>query len=76
MKTFVESQFVYCPLIWMFHSRGLNDKINRIHERALKKKLSIEIYKVLHGFPPHILNDVFVPLSHPYNFRRNDTLQR
>ena len=37
MKTFVESQFVYCPLIWMFHSRGLNDKINRIHKRALKK---------------------------------------
>ena len=24
------------PLIWMFHSRGLNNKINRIHERALK----------------------------------------
>ena len=25
-----------CPLIWMFHSRGVNNKINRIHERALK----------------------------------------
>ena len=31
-----ESQFGYCPLKWMFHSRGLNDKMNRIHERALK----------------------------------------
>ena len=36
MKAFVESQFSYCPLIWMFHSRGLNNKINRIHERALR----------------------------------------
>ena len=36
MKAFVESQFGYCPLIWMFHSRGLNNKINRIHERALR----------------------------------------
>ena len=36
MKSFIESQFVYCPLIWMFHSRGLNNKINRIHERALR----------------------------------------
>ena len=28
--------FGYCPLIWMFHSRTLNNKINRIHERALR----------------------------------------
>ena len=36
MKAFIESQFGYCPLIWMFHSRTLNNKINRIHERALR----------------------------------------
>ena len=36
MKAFIESQFQYCPLIWMFHSRGLNNKINRLHERALR----------------------------------------
>ena len=36
MKAFIESQFNYCPLIWMFHSRTLNNKINRIHERALR----------------------------------------
>ena len=34
MKSFVTSQFGYCPLIWMFHSRRLNNKINSIHERA------------------------------------------
>ena len=36
MKTFVESQFNYCFLIWMSHSRTLNNKINRLHERALR----------------------------------------
>ena len=34
MKAFVTSQFSYCPLIWMFHSRALNKKINTIHERS------------------------------------------
>ena len=103
MKAFVQSQFGYCPLIWMFHSRGLNNKITRIHERTLRmtykdksstfqellekdkyvsmhhrnvQKLAIEIYKVLHSFSPPILNDIFVPVSRPYNFCRNDTLQR
>ena len=36
MKAFIESQFNYCPLIWMFHSRTMNGKIDRIHERALR----------------------------------------
>ena len=36
MKSFVESQFSYCPLIWMFHSRTLNNRINKLHERALR----------------------------------------
>ena len=104
MKAFAESQFGYCPLIWMFHSRGLNNKTKSytlvralsityndksstfqellekdisvsIHHRNIQK-LAIEIYKVLHGFSPPILNDIFVPVSRPYNFRRNDTLER
>ena len=36
MKAFIESQFGYCALVCMFHSRGINNKINRIHERALR----------------------------------------
>ena len=36
MKTFITSQFNYCPLTWMFHNRTLNNKINRLHERALR----------------------------------------
>ena len=30
MKTFVISQFKYCPLVWMFHSRKLNHHINSV----------------------------------------------
>ena len=36
MKAFILSQFNYCPLVWMFCDRTLNNKINRIHERALR----------------------------------------
>ena len=36
MNAFILSQFSYCPLIWMFHSRKLNHRINKIHERALR----------------------------------------
>ena len=35
MKTFVESQFGYCPLIWMLHSRKVNSKINYLQEQSL-----------------------------------------
>ena len=36
MKTFILSHFGYCPLVWMMHNRRLNNRINRIHERALR----------------------------------------
>ena len=35
-KTFIMSQFSYCPLVWMSHSRSLNNKITNIHKRALR----------------------------------------
>ena len=36
MKSFILSQFGYCPIIWMFHSKTLDHRINRLHERALR----------------------------------------
>ena len=36
MKAFVNSQFGYCLLIWIFHDRTLNNRINRIYEGALR----------------------------------------
>ena len=35
-KGFIMSQFSDCPLVWMFHSRKLNNRINHLHERALR----------------------------------------
>ena len=36
LKSFVEAQFGYCPLVWMFHGREINRKINHIHKRSLR----------------------------------------
>ena len=36
LNSFVHSQFSYAPLAWMFHSRDINNKINRVHKRALR----------------------------------------
>ena len=36
MNAFFNVQFSYCPLTWMFHSRKLNNKINKLHERCLR----------------------------------------
>ena len=36
MKAFFTAQFSYCPLIWIFHSRNLNNKIDKLHELSLR----------------------------------------
>ena len=36
IKSFFESQFKYCSLLWMCHSRTLNNRINSLHYRALR----------------------------------------
>ena len=36
MVAFIKSQFNYCPLVWMFHDRTINSKVNKIRERALR----------------------------------------
>ena len=47
LDVFFKDQFNYCPVIWMNHSRGLNNKINRLHEQCLRiiyndKRLNFE----------------------------------
>ena len=44
MNSFFDSQFAYCPLVWMCHSRRMNNKINNLHYRALRI-----IYRVGHS---------------------------
>ena len=36
LNSFIKSHFSYCPIVWMFHSRKLNERINHIHERTLR----------------------------------------
>ena len=36
MQAFFNSQFSYCPLVWMFHNRQLNTRINNLHYRVLR----------------------------------------
>ena len=36
VNAFIMSQFSYCSLIWMFHSRSMEHRINRIDERTLR----------------------------------------
>ena len=36
IKAYFESQFKDCPLVWMFRGRQVNNKINHLHERALR----------------------------------------
>ena len=89
MNAFFNAQFSYCPLTWMFHSRKLNNKINKLHERCLRivynnntstydelletgnsvpvrfrnvQALAIKLYRVVNGFSPDIMKDVF-PLN-------------
>ena len=60
MKSFIESKFSYCPLIWMFCSRKMNRKINHIHERALR--LVYEDYVT--SFEDLLVKDKTVSIHH------------
>ena len=31
IKSFITSQFNYCPMVWMCHSRSLNNKVRKEH---------------------------------------------
>ena len=50
MNAFTTSQLSYCPLVWISHSRTMNDRINTIHGKVLrlvyrdetKKNLSLD----------------------------------
>ena len=36
MNAFFNVQFGYCPLTCIFHSKKLNNKINKLHKRCLQ----------------------------------------
>ena len=98
MNASFNSQFNYCPLTWMFHSRKLSNKINKLHERCLRivynnntltyeepletddfvsvhfrneQAFAIELYKVVNGFSPDIMKDVFSLNANSFYNTRN-----
>ena len=42
MKAFIESQFAYCPLIWMYCQRSSNNRINHLQERTYRSESTFE----------------------------------
>ena len=42
LNSFIKEQFNYCPLLWMFSTRAVNHKINRLHETGLRALLNDE----------------------------------
>ena len=101
-NSFIQGQFNYCPLVWMFSSRASNNQINKLHERSLNlaldnytssygdllrqsdsvpvhikniQALMIEIYKLLNGLSPPIMNDLFNIREMQYNLRNFRELQ-
>ena len=103
MNAFFNAQFSYCPLTWMFHSRNLNNKINKLHERCLRivyknntssyedlleidnsvsihtrnlQSLATELHKIVNGFSPDIMKDVFpFNTNASYNIRNRRTFR-
>ena len=56
MNTFFKVQFYYCPAVWIFYSRSLNNRINRLQEHCLRiiyndKLLCFE--KLCHSYIGH-----------------------
>ena len=50
MNAFFNAQFSYCPLTWMFHSRKLKSKINRMHEKCLRIVYNMTIHHHMKSF--------------------------
>ena len=65
LNSFITTHFSYCPLVWMFHSRHLNNKINAIHERALRI-----IYQDYKSSFQELLNKDNSPTVHQRNLQK------
>ena len=72
MKAYVASQFGYCPLVWMFHSKSLNNKINSLHERALRITYSDRSS----SFENLLKKELFAPKMSFYDLRNNNSFKR
>ena len=60
LNSSITSHFSFCPIVWMCHCRKLNERINHIHERALRK-----FYKVFNlSFQELLIEDNSLNIYH------------
>ena len=60
LNSSITSHFSYCPIVWIFHSRKLNERINHIHETALRI-----VYKDFNSsFEELLIEDNFLNIHH------------
>ena len=66
----------------MFHNRGLNNKINSLHKRALRitygdrSSLATDMFKVKNKIAPEIIKELFTPKVIPYDLRNYNSFKR
>ena len=74
MKSFITSQFNYCPIVWMCH--GNNLKNLTIHKKNLQL-LAIEFFNVKMNTSPEIMNKIFhFSKNYAYQLRCRNFLSR
>ena len=63
IKAFVESQFAYFPLVWLFCSRSSNNCINHLHKLAIHHRnirlLAIKLYKAKNSLCSQLIIELF-----------------
>ena len=68
MKAFIESQFGYCPLVWIFHgNRSLNNAMNKIEERGALRPVYVDYHRNLQRLK--FIN--FITISNRSTFTEN-----
>ena len=61
IRAFITSQFSCRPLVWMCHSRNVDNKINKLQERALRL-----VYNDRHSTFEELLDkDKYLSIHHP-----------
>ena len=61
MMAFFKSQYDYCPLVWMWCNRFLNEQVVKDGSVFIQnfQKLAVEMFKVSTSLSPEVVNELF-----------------